>query len=137
MADTPHRPAQPLSPFLTIFHWPVTMATSIVHRATGVGLAGGIIALGWWLFAIANGPDSYALFYRLASSVVGQVLLYGFTWALCFHFLNGIRHLMWDLGFGYKRATADRTGVLVIILSLILVAAIYGLINFGYAGYYQ
>jgi succinate dehydrogenase / fumarate reductase, cytochrome b subunit len=137
MADTPH-PARrrPLSPFLTVFRWPITMATSIAHRATGVGLAGGAAVVVWWLFAVSHGPETYHEFYLAAASPVGQFFLYGFAWALAYHFFNGIRHLAWDFGFGFARKDADITGMIVIALSLLTVAGIYALIHFGIAGYF-
>ena len=128
---------RPLSPFLTIFHWPVTMATSIIHRVTGVGLAGGMVLIAWWLFAVSNGPEPFGFFYRQALTPIGQIVLYGFAWALAYHFLNGIRHLFWDFGYGFHTRTADRTGILVIALSLLLTAGVFALIHAGYGGYYQ
>lgn len=138
MADTPHTARErPLSPFLTIFRWPITMMTSIVHRVTGVGLAGGAIVLVWWLFAISYGIDTYHVFYVAAASPLGQLFLYGFAWALLYHFFNGIRHLAWDFGFGFDKRVADRSGVLVLLLSLIGVAGIFALVHFGFVGYFR
>jgi succinate dehydrogenase / fumarate reductase, cytochrome b subunit len=137
MADTPH-PARrrPLSPFLTIFRWPITMVTSITHRVTGVGLAGGAVALVWWLFAVSHGPEVYHTFYVTAASPLGQAVLYGFAWALAYHFFNGIRHLAWDFGFGFAKKNADIAGLAVIALSIFTVVGIYALIHFGLAGYF-
>ncbi len=137
MADTVTKPARTLSPFLTIFRWPVTMATSIIHRATGVGLAGGLAVLVWWLFAVSNGQETYGFFYRMAITPIGQIFLYGFVWALCYHFFNGIRHLAWDAGYGFSLKCANRSGILVAALSLVAVAAIFIVIHFGLGGYYQ
>jgi succinate dehydrogenase / fumarate reductase, cytochrome b subunit len=137
MANIPH-PARrrPLSPFLTVFRWPITMATSITHRATGVGLAGGAAALVWWLFAVSHGQEVYHEFYVTAASLPGQIVLYGFAWALAYHFFNGIRHLAWDFGYGFAKKDADITGLIVIALSLLAVAGIYALIHFGLTGYF-
>jgi succinate dehydrogenase, cytochrome b556 subunit len=139
MADS-HKLAlkpRPLSPFISIFRWPVTMATSIVHRITGVGLALGTLLLAWWLIAAANGPDTYDTFLDAAESPLGQIVLFGFTWALAYHTLNGIRHLAWDLGYGFAIKTAHRTGILVIALSLVLAAGAFALAWSGHGGYYQ
>jgi succinate dehydrogenase / fumarate reductase cytochrome b subunit len=124
MAENP-RTARPLSPFVTIYRWQVTMAASITHRVTGVALAAGTVLLAWWLIAAASGPESYALFQKAAANPVGWVVLFGFVWSLLFHFLNGIRHLAWDLGYGFAVPTANRTGVLVYALSVLLAIGIF------------
>src|SRR5271169_6259674 len=100
MADQkPH--SRPLSPHLQIYRWPVTMATSITHRATGVALSAGTLLLAWWLIATASGPEAFATFQNLAANPIGEIVLLGFVWSLAFHLLNGIRHLAWDLGYGF------------------------------------
>lgn len=138
MADTPQLARErPLSPFLTIFRWPITMMTSIAHRVTGVGLIGGAMVLVWWLFAVSHGMDSYHGFYVVAASPLGQFCLYGFAWALAYHFFNGIRHLAWDFGYGFDKRLADRTGLLVIVLSFLAVGGIFALVHFGYVGYFK
>jgi len=96
------------------------MATSIVHRATGLALAAGTILVAWWLLAAASGPAQYDLFSVVARSPFGQLVLFGFVWSLAFHLLNGIRHLFWDMGYGFEVHTANRSGVLVVTLSLFL-----------------
>lgn len=126
----------PLSPFLTIFHWPVTMATSIAHRVTGVGLTLGVIVLTLWLFAIESGPEYYALFCSYAATFVGQVVIWGMVWCYVFHFLNGIRHLFWDFGYGFELKTADVTGILVAVLSVVLTAVLFIVVVTGHGGYY-
>src|SRR5579863_5718340 len=92
--------ARPLSPHLQIYRWPVTMATSIAHRVTGVALSIGMIVLAWWLIAAATGSDAYHIFAASAANPIGQIVLFGFLWSLAFHFFNGIRHLAWDVGWG-------------------------------------
>lgn len=140
MADNPQKTARaerPLSPHLTIYRWPVTMMTSITHRVTGVGLGVGTAVLAWWLFSISNGPESYADFYAYAGSPLGLLVLFGLTWALCFHLLNGIRHLAWDLGYGFAKATANRVSVAVIGASVLLAIGIFLFVWTGHAGYLQ
>lgn len=132
-----HLKPRPLSPFVTIFRWPVTMATSIVHRATGVGLAGGLIVLVWWLVAASSGPDAYNEFLDLAETTIGQICLFGFTWALAYHAVNGIRHLAWDLGYGFQVRTADISGIAVFVLSVLIAIAVFAIAYAGYGGYYQ
>lgn len=127
----------PQSPFLSIFQWPVTMITSIVHRVTGIGLAGGLLLLAWWLFSVSTGPEAYAAFYRRLVSPLGQVCVYGFVWAYSYHFLNGIRHLFWDFGYGFALKDAKRSGLLVIALSLVLTAAVFVALQCNLTGYYD
>ena len=127
--------ARPLSPFLTIYRWPVTMATSITHRMTGIALSMGTLLLAWWLIAAASGPEAYATFSHLAASWPGQIVLFGFTWSLAFHLLNGIRHLAWDMGYGFAVPTANRTGWLVIVLSVLLAAGAFALAYGGHGGF--
>jgi succinate dehydrogenase / fumarate reductase cytochrome b subunit len=98
------------------------MAASITHRVTGIALAVGTILLSWWLIAAASGPDAYAVFARVAANLAGEIILFGFVWALAFHLLNGIRHLVWDVGFGFKVPTAKLTAALVYVASLLLAA---------------
>jgi succinate dehydrogenase / fumarate reductase cytochrome b subunit len=138
MVEEPQKlAARPLSPFLTIFRWPITMATSIVHRMTGVGLAGGILILAWWLYAAASGPETYDFFTATVTTPLGQIVLFGFVWSLAYHTVNGIRHLAWDLGYGFAVRTADVTGILSITLSLVLAGAAFLVAWAGYGGYYQ
>ena len=112
--------ARPLSPHMQIWRWTITMAASITHRVTGVALAGGMLFLVWWLIAAASGPDAYAAFARVAAHPVGQVILFGLLWSLAFHLLNGIRHLAWDLGYGFNMPTARLTAALVYGLALLI-----------------
>ena len=132
MSDIPNSPGpsrrpygRPLSPHLQIYRWPITMAASITHRATGIALAAGFVLLAWWLIAAATGPDSYDLFARLAGNVIGEIILFGFLWSLSYHLLNGIRHLFWDIGYGFRVPTAHLTAALVFVFSLLLAAGAF------------
>lgn len=116
---------RPLSPHLQIYRWPVTMATSIVHRATGMALSAGTLIVAWWLIAIVMGPAQYDLFSIAVRSPLGQLVLLGFVWSLAYHLLNGIRHLDWDVGYGFDKHTASRTGVLVFTLSIFIAIAVF------------
>lgn len=139
MADTPHPAprARPQSPHMTIYRWPVTMATSIVHRATGLALSAGTILLCWWLIAIASGPEAFNEFTNVAATPLGEVILFGFVWSLAYHLLNGVRHLAWDLGYGFAVPTATMTGVAVIVGSIVLAIFAFALAYAGHGGYYQ
>jgi len=129
--------ARPLSPFVTIFRWPITMATSIVHRMTGVGLAGGLMLVTWWLVAASTGPEAYNFFTDTVETTLGQLVLFGFAWALAFHAVNGIRHLAWDLGYGFAVKTANITGIVVFVLSFLLAVGAFALAYTGHGGYYR
>ncbi len=110
--------SRPRAPHVQIYRWPVTMATSICHRVTGVALYAGTVFLAWWLIAAASTPAAYSLFKEIAGSGLGVVVLFGYTWALLYHLFNGIRHLVWDTGHGFENETAERTGILVFGLSV-------------------
>lgn len=102
--------SRPLSPHLQIYRWTITMASSILHRATGAGLGLGMVALAWWLVAAASGPEAFAQAQACLASIPGRLVLFGFTWSLMFHFLNGLRHLAWDIGWGFELKAATVSG---------------------------
>ena len=104
------------------------MAASITHRITGVGLALGMILVAWMLIAVATGPNAYETFVSLGGSIIGRLILFGFAWAVVFHFLNGIRHLWQDLGLGYAPATFVRAGWIVTIGSFVLTALVWAFV---------
>ena len=116
---------RPLSPHLSIYRWPVTMATSILHRATGVAMAVGFIVLVGWLFAAASGPDIHAKFLDAMDSIAGFVLLIGWSFAFFYHLSNGIRHLVWDTGRGLEKGQATASAWFVIVLSVVLTTAFW------------
>jgi succinate dehydrogenase / fumarate reductase cytochrome b subunit len=93
--------ARPLSPHLTIYRPVLSMVMSIAHRITGGALYIGTLLLAWWLLAAASGPGAYAAFQSAASSFVGRIVLFGYTWALIHHMLGGLRYLIWDTGRGF------------------------------------
>src|ERR1700691_560073 len=97
---------RPLSPFLT-YRWTLTMALSIVHRATGVALYFGTLLLAWWLIAAASCPAPYAYVHAFIDSIFGRLIVFGYTWALMHHVFSGIRHLVWDLGYGFKASERE------------------------------
>jgi succinate dehydrogenase / fumarate reductase cytochrome b subunit len=116
---------RPTSPHLSAYRWTVTLAASFTHRATGMLLGAGFLLLGWWLVTLAMGPGQYAMFARFAAHPAGQIVLYGFVWSLAFHLLNGIRHLFWDVGYGFRPPTAKLTGALVYLGSFVAVALVF------------
>jgi succinate dehydrogenase / fumarate reductase, cytochrome b subunit len=116
---------RPLSPHLQVYRWQITMVMSIVHRATGVALAIGAFGLAWWLVALAAGGDSWQTFDAVAGSLAGRVLLFGFSFCLAYHLLNGIRHLLWDIGWGLEIPQLVASGWTVVVLALVFTAAIW------------
>ncbi|TQV82053.1 succinate dehydrogenase, cytochrome b556 subunit [Denitrobaculum tricleocarpae] len=126
---------RPLSPHLQIYRLQWTMLLSISHRITGVALALGSMLLIYWLAAAASGPDAFKTAQSVIASLPGRLLLFGWSFALFYHLCNGIRHLFWDAGYGYELATAYRSGLTVLVVSLVLTlgawAAGYGLLPLG------
>ncbi|MDH3620405.1 MAG: succinate dehydrogenase, cytochrome b556 subunit [Gammaproteobacteria bacterium] len=116
---------RPLSPHLSIYRWPVTMASSILHRVTGVGMAVGFIVLVGWLFDAASGPVVYAKFLAAMDTTVGYVLLVGWSFSFFFHLSNGIRHLVWDTGRGFEKEQATASAWFVIVVSIVLTAVFW------------
>ena len=140
MAETPQRPVastRPLSPHMTIYRWPVTMMTSITHRVTGTGLSIGAVILAWWLVCISNGPEGWQSFHAIWDTPLGLLLLFGLTWSLVYHFLNGVRHLAWDLGYGFDKRDAERNSVIIFALSILGALAVFVTVWTGHAGYLQ
>jgi succinate dehydrogenase / fumarate reductase cytochrome b subunit len=101
------------------------MTLSILHRATGIALAVGTLLVLALLIALAAGADAYASVRDFCASPFGLFLLFGWSWSLCFHLFNGIRHLLWDTGWGFEIPRAYATGWSVVVLSLVLTAAIW------------
>ena len=114
---------RPLSPHLGVYKFAYTMATSIAHRASGIVLSVGLLALAGWLIAAATGPEAYAIAVALLGGVFGQLLLAGWLVAFSYHLFNGLRHLNWDLGRGLEKSEARRSAAIVVIATLLLAAA--------------
>ena len=124
MSEAKAPAARPLSPHLSIYRPMLSMMMSIAHRITGAALYFGTLLLVWWLLAVASGPDAYTTFQWAASSVIGRLVLFGYTWALLHHMLGGVRYLIWDTGRGFGaterefmvRATLAGSIILTIVL---------------------
>ncbi|HET6467776.1 MAG TPA: succinate dehydrogenase, cytochrome b556 subunit [Geminicoccaceae bacterium] len=121
-AVSPHRPAsaRPLSPHLQISRWYLSMALSIAHRITGIGLVLGLLFLTWWLVALAGGEAAYVRYQWWTGNPLGVLVLFGFSIALFFHLCTGIRHLVWDFGWGYELHIAKQTGMAVLVATAVL-----------------
>lgn len=113
---------RPLSPHLQVYRPQITSVLSILHRITGVALAGGALLLTYWISAAGYGPESFERAQALMGSWFGRLMLLGFTFSLYYHFANGIRHLAWDAGKGFELPTLRLTGWLVVIFSVVATA---------------
>jgi succinate dehydrogenase / fumarate reductase cytochrome b subunit len=116
---------RPLSPHLQVYRPQLTTVLSILHRITGVGLGLGTFLLTWWLVAAATSADAFGMVQGFLGSAFGLLLLFGWTLALFFHMCNGIRHLAWDLGFGFEKTEYHLTGWVAVAASLILTVLVW------------
>lgn len=116
---------RPLSPHISIYRWPITMLLSILHRATGLAMAVGLVVFALWLSNAAAGASAYTEFSELMSTLVGRLLLIGWSFAFFFHLANGIRHLFWDVGRGLERHQANASAWFVLLTAIILSAALW------------
>ena len=110
----------PLSPHLQIYRWHISSLLSITHRISGVVNLFSLILIFFWLIVLSLGESNYELFLLVINSFIGKFILIGFTWSMSFHILSGIRHLVWDMGYGFEIKTANISGIIVIIFSLAL-----------------
>jgi succinate dehydrogenase / fumarate reductase cytochrome b subunit len=120
---------RPLSPHLQTYRWPISMAASILHRATGVALSVGTLLLVWWLAAAAASDPAYDTVSGFIRSWFGILLLLGWTAALWYHFCAGLRHLAWDAGYGFAKPDVNRNTLVVLgataVLTLITWIALF------------
>ena len=98
------------------------MVLSILHRVTGVALSVGLIALVFWLFDAASGPEAYSVFESVMGSLVGKLLLIGWSLAFFYHLCNGVRHLVWDTGRGMEKDEANMSSWVVLAGTIALTA---------------
>jgi len=111
---------RPLSPHLSIYRWPITMTFSILHRVTGAALSIGFAMLAAWLLSAAIGVDAYDRFANVMQSVGGRALLVLFSIAFFYHLANGVRHLIWDLGYGFEIPQANASSWVVLVVTILL-----------------
>ncbi|MBF0168294.1 MAG: succinate dehydrogenase, cytochrome b556 subunit [Alphaproteobacteria bacterium] len=107
-------PTRPLSPHLQVYKPQITSLLSILHRLTGVALAGGLLIFAWALGAAAYGPDSYETVRAILGSWFGRLVLFCWSAALFYHLCNGIRHLFWDFGYGFANDQVTKSGYAVL-----------------------
>jgi len=110
----------PISPHLQIYRWHISSLISITQRISSVINLLAIILIFFWLLVLSFGESNYELFLLISNSFIGKFILIGFTWSMSFHLLSGMRHLVWDLGYGFEIKTANISGIIVIIFSLML-----------------
>jgi succinate dehydrogenase / fumarate reductase, cytochrome b subunit len=106
-APAKRRP-RPLSPHLSIYKVTMTMAMSIAHRITGAALYVGVLLLAWFLIAASADAAAFDVFSAFIESIIGRLVLFGFTWSLFHHLLGGVRHLLWDTGYGMDEPLRDQ-----------------------------
>jgi succinate dehydrogenase / fumarate reductase cytochrome b subunit len=132
-STTGPRRARPLSPHIGIYKMMLTFVMSGFHRVTGFVLYFGIVLLAWWLVAAASGPNAYAYVEWFMGSLIGRLVLLGFSWAVFHHMLGGVRHLIWDLGHGFEPAEREFLALATIIgsISLTIIVWVVGYLAMG------
>ena len=116
---------RPLSPHLQVYRPQMTSVMSIMHRAAGIVLTTGTLVMTAWLVSLAMVAESYGMVAAFLAHPLGQFVLFGYSVALIYHALNGIRHLGWDIGIGLTIPEVYRNGQLVLILTAVLTAALW------------
>lgn len=114
---------RPLSPNIQIYRPQLTSVLSIANRLTGIALSVAAVVLVVWLIAAATGPQAYSIVQRFLGSWVGRLLLLGCTFSFFLHLCGGIRHLIWDAGYGFELRMIYVSGWIVIVASVVLTAA--------------
>jgi succinate dehydrogenase / fumarate reductase, cytochrome b subunit len=124
---------RPLSPHLQVYKPQITTVMSITHRATGIALAGGAVALVFWLLALASGPEAFEVAQAVAGSWLGYLSLFVWSFCLFYHLSNGIRHLVWDMGYGFEIPQLYASGWVTVGASvgLTVLAWVVGLMGLG------
>lgn len=115
---------RPLSPSVGVWRWHVTMLASILHRLAGIGLYLGLLILAGWLLCLKLGPDAFGAYAGALATPIGYGMLFLILAGWLFHLANGMRHLAWDLGKGFKIKTADATAWLAIAFAALGTAAV-------------
>jgi succinate dehydrogenase / fumarate reductase cytochrome b subunit len=124
------RPPRPMSPHLTVYRLTMTMAMSIAHRISGGALYVGVLLLAWFLIAASADAATFAVFSEFIESFVGRLVLFGFSWALFHHLIGGIRHIVWDAGYGLDAPLRDQMAWAALIGGFALTIVVWGV---GYA----
>jgi succinate dehydrogenase / fumarate reductase cytochrome b subunit len=124
-AGGPGAAQRPLSPHLMAWRPHLTMVVSITHRFTGMALYGGALILAGWALALASGEEAFTAYRGLLGSPLGKLVLLGLTFSVFYHLAGGVRHLAWDLGYGFQPRTADTTAIAVIAFAVTATIAVW------------
>ncbi len=109
---------RPLSPHLEVYRFQITMALSILHRITGVGLVGGAFLFTYWISSATYGPEAFDQAQDFLGSWFGRLVLLGMIFSFYYHLANGIRHMAWDAGWGFEMPKLRATGAVVVVFSV-------------------
>ncbi len=115
----------PLSPHIQIYSWNISSLISISHRITGVLNILALTFICFWIASMLLGSTSYEFVYSIFNSFFGKFLVIGITWSFSFQILSEIRHLFWDVGYGFELTTSKISGIIVIFGSFIITILIY------------
>ena len=129
-AASGRRRPRPLSPHLSIYKFTITMAMSIAHRITGAGLYVGVLLLVWFLIAASTDAAAFGAFAGFIQSFLGRLILFGFTWSLFHHLVGGLRHFVWDVGYGMDEPLRDQLAWATLIGGFALTIVVWAI---GYA----
>ncbi len=108
---------RPLSPHIQIYRWQITSVLSILHRFTGIALCGGLIGFITWLYLLSLGVSNYSFWIESLNVPFTQFFFWCLMFSFNFHFLNGLRHLAWDIGWGFSMKDVRKSGHFVVIFS--------------------
>ena len=111
---------RPLSPHVGIYRWQITNTMSILHRISGIALSIGLVVFSAWLISAAWCPDIFAQMHDVLASTLGNIALFGWTVAFYYHLGNGMRHLNWDMGYGFKLTEVVRSGRIIVLFTIIM-----------------
>ena len=117
----------PLSPHIQIYNWHISSLVSISHRITGVINILALTLICFWVWMLLLGSESYQVVFNFLNSFFGKLFIISFVWSYSFQILSEIRHWFWDLGYGFELKTSRITGILVILGSIVITAALYSM----------
>lgn len=118
---------RPIAPHLQVWRWHLTMAASILTRATGIALYGGAVLAAIWFAALMLGPDSFSVIMALLGTWIGKTILFGLTVSVFYHLAAGLRHLAWDAGAGFQPRIANMTAVAAMAFALVASIVVWAL----------
>lgn len=118
---------RPLSPHLQVYRFQLSMFLSISNRIASIAASLGTLLLVWWLVAAASGPVAFATVQRVVGNPIGLLVLFGWTLALVYHFVAGLRHLAWDAGYGFDKTSYNKAGPVAIVVTIVLTLLIFAI----------